>query len=215
MGEENFVSISFLWRKSELKTVTLGKGTRLCFVLSAPSSMRHDHPTGDPSELMRRCDEWIVAHRHRLLACARQHADAMTDVDLLLADTLRKVARVFCRRRMSEELMVRYTMRSLRNAARDAHRHNMRRCNAEEQYRQDEQDHRLQRESPTGVNEVHAALREILRQLPPPYAEVLTLKLWQRMTFADMAAQLGVAESTVRRYYETAIELVRKRMSAS
>ncbi len=175
--------------------------------------MRSGQQTGDQSALIRQFDEWIVAHRHRLLACARKNADVMTDVDLLLSDTLKKVARVFCRRRMSEELMVRYTMRSLRNAAREAHRSNLRRHRAENRYGQEEEQHRLQGEDPVGQSPRFAALREILQQLPPPYAEVLTLKLWQRMTFADIAQHLGVAESTVRRYYETAIELVRKRMS--
>ncbi len=174
--------------------------------------MRRKHQTGDQAQLIRQCDEWIVAHRHRLLACARLHADAQTDVDLLLSDTLRKVARVFCRRLMSEELMVRYTMRSLRNAAREMHRKNERRNRAETHYGQEEEQRRQLAESPTGPNELHAALREVMQQLPEPYGRVLTMKLWQRMTFADIARSLGVAESTVRRYYETAIELVRKRM---
>ncbi len=174
--------------------------------------MRFGHRTGDQSELIRLCDEWIVAHRHRLLACARQHADEHTDVDLLLSDTLKKVARVFCSRPMTEEVMVRYAMRSLRNAAREMHRSNMRRHKAEEEYRQAEQQHREQCESPMGQNARYAALRELLKQLPEPYGVILTMKLWQRMTFADIARDLGVAESSVRRYYETAIEMVRKRM---
>ncbi len=174
--------------------------------------MRAAPQTGDQTELIRQCDEWIVANRHRLLACARKNADAMTDVDLLLTDTLRKVARVFCRRRMSEELLIRYTMRSLRNAAREAHRRNMLRYKAESQYGRDEWQHQQRSTTPTGQDERHAALREVLRQLPEPYGAVLTMKMWQRMTFADIAQQLGVAESTARRYYESAIELVRKRM---
>ncbi len=171
--------------------------------------MRHPHQTGSQSELTRRCDEWIVAHRHRLLACARQHADDKTDVDLLLTDTLRRVARVFCSRDMSEELMVRYTMRSLRNAAREAHRRNKLRNKAETEYGQEQW---KQHAAQSGQNETHDALREILRELPEPYASVLNMKLWQQMTFVAIAAQLGVAESTVRRYYESAIELVKRRM---
>ncbi len=168
--------------------------------------MRHAPQTGDSSLLIRQFDEWIVAHRHRLLACARSHADALTDVDLLLTDTLRRVARVYCRRRMEEEVMVRYTMRCLRNAARDAHRSNQRRREAETHFGQETTT------APSGANERLDALREVLRELPEPYASVLRMKMWQRMTFADIAQQLGVAESTVRRYYEFAIELVRKRM---
>ncbi len=177
--------------------------------------MHQRQQTGNPEELIRQCDEWIVAHRHRLLACARYHADAQTDVDLLLSDTLKRVARVFCHRRMSEELMVRYTMRSLRNAARDAHRRNLLRQQAELRYGREEMLHRQQSESPTGQNDTHAALREVLQQLPELSATLITMKLWQRMTFAEMGAQLGLAESTVRRYYEQAIELVRKRMKTS
>ncbi len=177
--------------------------------------MRKRQQAGNPEELIRQCDEWIVAHRHRLLACARQHADAQTDVDLLLADTLRKVARVFCSRPMSEELMIRYTMRSLRNAAREMHRSNRRRQRAETHYGQEEALHRHQNESPTGQNEIHADLRDVLQQLPEPYGSILTMKLWQRMTYADISRQLGIAESTLRRYYEHAIELVRKRMGTS
>ncbi len=176
--------------------------------------MRHAPQSGDQASLIRQFDEWIVAHRHRLLACARLHADEQTDVDLLLTDTLRKVARVYCRRCMSEELMLRYTMRCLRNAARDAHRRNRRRNKLESSYSEAEQQRHEQHGAPTAQNELHAALREVLQQLPDPYGRVLTLKLWQRMTNVDIARQLGVAESTVRRYYETAIELVRKRMES-
>ncbi len=174
--------------------------------------MRHAPQTGDSTLLIRQFDEWIVAHRHRLLACARSHADALTDVDLLLTDTLRRVARVYCRRRMEEEVMVRYTMRCLRNAARDAHRSNQRRREAETHFGQEETQRLERGASLAGVDARLDALREVLRDLPEPYAGVLRMKMWQRMTFADIAQQLGVAESTVRRYYESAIELVRKRM---
>ncbi len=180
----------------------------ICQLPLTISSMRRSPQTGDQATLIRQFDEWLSAHRHRLLAFARLHADAQTDVDLLLTDTLRKVARVYCRRRMNDELMLRYAMRCLRNAARDAHRSNLRRRKLESRYSEEQQ----QAAAPTAQKELHAALREVLRELPEPYGRVIAMKMWQQMTFVAIAQQLGVAESTVRRYYESAIELVRIRM---
>ncbi len=47
--------------------------------------MHHSRSKGTRSELIRRFDEWVAAHWHRLYACAEKNADPWTDVDLLLA----------------------------------------------------------------------------------------------------------------------------------
>ena len=174
--------------------------------------MRHPHPTGDKAELIRRCNEWIVAHRHRLLGCALKHADDRTDVALLLTDTLKRVVRVFCKRSMGEELMIRYTMRSIRNAARELHRKNLLRYKAEKHYGREELEQRQQYQDPIELEERHMALQRAMQKLPEYYSNLLKMRLWDEMTFADIATQNGVSESTVRRHYETAIEQVRKLM---
>ncbi len=171
------------------------------------------HSTGKQEELIRRCDECLVAHRHRLLACAYHNADAHTDVDLLLADTVRRVARIFCRRQMSEEVLLRYTLRSIRNAARHERLKNRQRYDAECGFGQAEALHHRQPLPTEGEGvPLHQRLTEVLRLLPEPHAAVLRMKLWEELPFTAIAERAGVSESTVRRQYEAAIGMIRKRL---
>ncbi len=153
-----------------------------------------------------RFDALIVKNRHRLLASARKSADDMTDIDLLLSDTMKKVARVYFSRDMSDEALIRYAMRSLRNAAREAHQRNVRRGKAEHIYGQTEECYRQQQMTTTEHTGLHLELREVLRQLPQEEATILTMKVWEKQTFAEIAQRLGLTETTARRRYESAIQ---------
>ncbi len=166
------------------------------------------------TELIQQFYEWATAHWPRLYGCAEKNADEQTDVDLLLADTLRKVARVFCSRPMAEELLIRYTMRSLRNGARQAHRRNCLRAEAETRYGAEEEQHRQGTESAVARSELLTAMLEALQRMPEESANLLKLKQWEQLTFADMAERLGMSETTVRRRYEAALELLRNKMKA-
>ncbi len=155
----------------------------------------------------------VAANWHRLLAYVRKCADESTDVDVLLADATRKAARVYCKRRMSDELFIRYLMRCLRNAARKAHVQNLRRIVAEDRFGREEEQHRQLHLQHQEAVTLRQTLREVLRELPPLHARVLVMKVWEKRNFADMARELGVSETTARRYYETAIEKARNMMT--
>ncbi len=170
--------------------------------------MRAAKQSRDQSALVAQCDKWLTLHWRRLLACARKNADERTDADMLLTDTVRRVARVFCRRPMDEELLIRYTLRSIRRAAQKARRHNLVRSHAEEQYRRDEE----QRRGSVG-HELQRELRDLLQSLPEPFGSVLHLRLWERRSFADLAEHLGTSESSARRLYETAIDMMRNHIN--
>ncbi len=171
--------------------------------------MHTSHRTGKRPELIRQFDEWVAAHWHRLLACAAKNADERTDVSLLLTDTLKKVAGVFCNRSMSEELLIRYTMRCLRNAARQVHHRNLLRSDAETRY--GERESLYNRQSPHGQSELHATLLDVLQQMPEPHGSIVKMRLWEELPFADIAKSLGLHERTTRRYYEAAITMLRTR----
>ncbi len=166
------------------------------------------------TDLIHQFYEWATAHWPRLYGCAEKNADEQTDVDLLLADTLRKVARVFCSRPMPEELLIRYTMRSLRNAARQAHRRNRLRLDAETRYGAEEERRRRGAETASARSELLTAMLEALQQMPEESAHLLKLKQWEQLTFSDIADRLGMSETTVRRRYEAALELLRNKMKA-
>ncbi len=160
-------------------------------------------------KLRQQCEEIFAAHSACLLACAEKYTDDASDVDLLLSRVLRKVVRVYCHRPMAAELLIRYTLRSIRNAAHDMRRRNIRRKSAEQRFGQEELlRHQLQHCEPQDT-ELLQALRRAVQQLPEPGARVLLLRIWQGLSFAEIARQTGLTESTARRRYEEAIENIR------
>lgn len=86
------------------------------------------------SELRRRCREWFLASRHGLLSYALRHADGMTDVELLLAEVMRRVAEAIASGRVPIEAIAPYTLRCLRNGAVELRRKNARRLEAERRF---------------------------------------------------------------------------------
>ncbi len=143
-----------------------------------PATMRLFPQNSDSAQRIRQCVGWILAQKARLLAFAREQADPWTDVELLLADTARKVAAVFCKRAMSEQDVIHYTLRSLANNARKQHRRNIARYRAEEHYRQQEQ-HYLQQQDSSERQELRRMLAEALQQMPEPSAAT-TKPLWNK-----------------------------------
>ncbi len=174
--------------------------------------MRRHRRQGTRRELISQFDEWAAAYWPRLYACAEKNADEWTDVELLLTDTLRTVARVFSQRPMGEELLFRYAMRCLRNAARQTHRRNRVSRHAESCFGEAQQQHWERMETLHCANSLHATLLELLQQIPDESAALLKMKQWERLTFADIAGRIGVPESTVRRRYEAALALLRNKL---
>ncbi len=155
-------------------------------------------------------DSWVAQHWDALHAGARQHADAWTDADLLLTDTLKKVAGILRTRPMSDELLLRYTLRSIRNAAHRAHRSNLLRLKAENHFGTKVQEQ--QRPSPLERHEQREAMQRLLKSLREPHASIVRLYLWEDVSFADIALRLGLGERSVRRYYAAALDTLRKKL---
>ena len=63
---------------------------------------------------------------------------------------------------------------------------------------------------PTGLEPLHSWLFEALSRLPPRQQSVIQLHVFGELTFNETAAQLGVANVTVRREYVAAIEALRR-----
>ena len=55
----------------------------------------------------------------------------------------------------------------------------------------------------------NAAAREALRQLPPEQAEVVALKVWHELTFAEIGEALGISPNTAASRYRYALEKLR------
>lgn len=58
-----------------------------------------------------------------------------------------------------------------------------------------------------------AEVTEALRSLPTDLAEVVTMHIWGRLTFEQIAEVVGSSKSTVHRRYTAALDLLRNRLS--
>ncbi len=61
--------------------------------------------------------------------------------------------------------------------------------------------------------ETHRAVWSALRALPPAQAEVVVLKIWEAMTFAEIAKVLGASPNTVASRYQYAIVKLTQRLA--
>ncbi len=157
-------------------------------------------------------EEWFLTMQHRLLVYARQQADDVTDVELLLVEVMSRVTAAYCAGRVERDGLLPYVLRSLRNAAVQARGRNARRREVESVYSREEEER--QREDAAAGDRMHA-LAQLVQQLPEEEAMVLTLRIWDERSFADVARELGLPESTARRRYAAALERIRTMMNQS
>lgn len=169
------------------------------------------------SELRRRCREWFLASRHGLLSYALRHADGMTDVELLLAEVMRRVAEAIASGRVPIEAIAPYTLRCLRNGAVELRRKNARRLEAERRFTEAEavQTQADKAAASGGLEDRHVYVRRLLRRLPPELAAVVTLRLWDELTFAEIARRLELPETSVRRRYDKGLQVLKSILNRS
>jgi RNA polymerase sigma-70 factor, ECF subfamily len=57
-----------------------------------------------------------------------------------------------------------------------------------------------------GEEELHTYVRRALSKLPPTQAEVVVLKIWEEMTFAEIGEVLGQSPNTAASRYRYALQ---------
>lgn len=162
-------------------------------------------------QLRRKCREWFLASGRALLSFARQQVDSETDAELLVAEVVQKVMQVFLAGKVQQEEMTPYTLRALHNGAIDKRRKNQTRRKAERRFCEEE-DERNQLADPSlseGLTDEHLLLRRALRQMPEDLAAVITLRIWEELSFAEMAKILNMPETNVRRKYRKGIAVLK------
>ncbi len=145
--------------------------------------------------------EWFLRERHRLLryACGQLHGGE--DAEQVLSNVLQKVGRALVSGRvlLTAEEMEAYTLRSISNEATSRMRSAERRRKTESLYVCSGADGSEDNE------EEAAAVRWAILQLPAEFARLITLHLWEDMSFAAMAELLHVPAGTLRDRYNKAL----------
>ncbi len=170
----------------------------------------------EDERLRQECAEWFSVHLVQLLSYAYQQADSHTDVELLVCTVVGNVTRAVCERRVELAALLPYTLRSIYNAAVRLREQNARRYHTERSYGGQLTPlpvHPAAAEQ--GPDDMQLLLRRAVQELPEELSLVVTLRIWEELTFPDIAAQLRQPESTVRSRYAAALKRIKSKISAT
>jgi RNA polymerase sigma-70 factor (ECF subfamily) len=150
-------------------------------------------------------DQWLARHAPRLLLFARQQARCEADAQELVQDAVVEAWRQQSNGATPEAALV---FKLIRCRAIDLARRNDRRSTRESI---------VQEAAPPDWfapeiedRERSRLLREALDQLPGAQREVVTLKIWGELTFAEIAITLDIPANTAASRYRYALEELRK-----
>jgi RNA polymerase sigma-70 factor (ECF subfamily) len=151
--------------------------------------------------------DWYDGHAAVMLLLARQRVPSRADAEDIVQDAF---VRFWPRRRRVADAKA-YLYRCVMRCAADWFRAQQRRRARERAAaRSPSQEHEpLFRRHPQAA-ERQALIEAALSQLPPEQRDVLVLKIWAGLTFAQIARVLDVPQNTAASRYRYAIESLRK-----
>jgi RNA polymerase sigma-70 factor (ECF subfamily) len=148
---------------------------------------------------------WFQHYGPRLLLCARLWTRSRADADDVVQEAF---VRFWKNQRGLGGDPLPLLLTSVRRAAFDLARQRSRRATREEQAGADpEADDPL-----FEPDDRRAAVEAALLRLPAAQREVLALKIWGGLTFAQVAAQLGIPSDTAASRYRYALTALRKEL---
>lgn len=152
---------------------------------------------------------WLDRHGARLMLYARQQTRSEADAEDVLQEALVQLVRAVERRTFEggEPQLLAYALTAIRHRATDVARRSMvrrryERANGEIQAAEQENPWMS---SALDDDVYRAHVEGILKRIPEDFAEVLILKIWEGLTFVQIAAVTGEHVSTVNTRYRRAL----------
>jgi RNA polymerase sigma-70 factor (ECF subfamily) len=150
---------------------------------------------------------WLDRHGAALVLLARQWVGSYADAE----DVVQEGFVRFWRSRSSAADPAAYLFTCVRNCARDRQRGDARRMKREVVAAVPEAERAF--DAPLEQAERVAAIEAALRRLPEEQREVLVMKIWGGLTFAQVGEALGVAMNTAASRYRYAVERLREALA--
>jgi len=154
--------------------------------------------------------KWFEAHGPRLLLCARQWTRSLADAEDIVQEAFVRYWRH--QRQLPGEPQA-LLVTSIRRAAIDLARRESRRVAREERSEggSDDSDS-IFAPVPGEDAERRREIETALRRLPAEQREVLVLKIWNELTFEQIAGTLGIPLNTAASRYRYALAALRKEL---
>jgi RNA polymerase sigma-70 factor (ECF subfamily) len=153
---------------------------------------------------------WLAQHGATMLLLARQSLPSQADAE----DVVQEAFLRFWRLRHRAQDPAAYLYACVRHCTLDFHRGRLRRHNRERAVAaaRPEQSGDLFAIAPE-ERERTARIEQALQQLPPSQREILVLKLWSHLSFAQIAATLNLSPNTAASRYRYALEKLRAQLA--
>ncbi|MEJ6727698.1 MAG: sigma-70 family RNA polymerase sigma factor [Akkermansiaceae bacterium] len=156
--------------------------------------------------------EWLSENAPRLLAYARQRCDSMAEAEDMLQDSLIKLWHYQEERDYRPpDLPLAFSV--LRYIGLDRGRSKGRRDKRDQKIVQFQVGSDLWIDTPAEQSEEAEILRCAVEKLPEKLREVLTLKIWGGLTFAEIGEILSLSNNTAASRYRYALEQLQKKLS--
>jgi RNA polymerase sigma-70 factor (ECF subfamily) len=155
---------------------------------------------------------WFRQHGPKLLFCARQWTASLSEAEDIVQEAF---IRYWRRQRDLPGERLALLLVSIRRAALDSGRRRVRRTARELRVHEEGAGSAPLFEPGTERDERRRDIEGALRRLSPDHQEVLALKIWGELTFAQIGDQLGVPASTAASRYRYALESLRRALTAA
>jgi len=155
--------------------------------------------------------DWFKLHGPKLLLCARQWTRSLADAEDVVQEAFVRFWRH--QRRLGGEPLA-LVITSIRRSAVDHARRDSRRATREQTATTGESEGAPLFETPLEGEERRVAIEAALRRLPSEQREVLVLKIWGELTFAQIAARLEISSNTAASRYRYALVALRSELTA-
>jgi len=161
--------------------------------------------TTDPEDWQ----EWLRENTAKWLFYARQQTRSEADAEDVLQDALVKTWKTCQGNILPETTSLVFT--NIRRCAIDRARSNLRREEREQSVAEETpQIEDAMFELSEDNEEFARVVQEALGKIPDKYREVVTLKIWGELTFAQIAEQIGEKPNTVASRYRYGLENLRR-----
>lgn len=162
-------------------------------------------------------DAWLHANSPRLMLYARQQTRTEQDAEDVLQGALVQLvyAVELGELRGGQEQWLPWVVSAIRHLATDAARRQTTRRNYEESADAAADVHNPWLRSTLDDEVRRRHVEGVLRTLPPDYAEVLILRIWEELSFRQIAVVVGDKLHTVTSRYRRALGMLRDKLAAN
>lgn len=165
---------------------------------------------------------WLEEHGPKLLLFARQQTRCPEDAEDVLQDALVKLTEKIRHNDFSggEDGWMPYLYTTIRRLSIDLSRKDDRRKRREDSVSNDAAEDTQEPPHPwfdsaSSDDELRLQLERKLKDLPEKFSEVIVLKIWSELTFAEIGETLGISQNTAASRYRYGLEMLRKSLTAA